>query len=351
MAARVSNPKPPRKPQRASGKPQGNKSNAAKGASPTARNAGGAHETAKRSRTLHDANTPNARRPGVARDSKFSDEQRTRHDRGDGGDPRGLRDQQTGPQARGSREARSSLPLDGEQVEGRRAVRELLVAAKRSVKAVFVSNELDQSDLIDEIKALAGPALRMVTTDRIHELARTESHQGVVAHAEPLKNVELLTLARDRLPFIVILDGVTDPGNVGAILRTADTAGVTGVVLPRKRSVHVSPTVAKSAAGAVEHVPIALVSGIPGAIDRLKRERVWIVGLDGDASQTLDDLSIATEPLALVLGAEGRGLAALTKRRCDILIKIPMYGHVESMNVSAAGAVAMHEIARRRART
>ena len=350
----MSNPKPPRKPQRASGKPPPNKSSAAKGSSPTARNTGGGHETAKRPRTVHDANSPNARRPGVARDSKFSDEQRTRRDRGDDSDLRGFREQQNGSQVRGSRSAReprSALPLDGEQVEGRRAVRELLVAAKRSVKAVFVSNELDQSDLIDEIKALAGPALKMVTTDRIHELARTESHQGVVAHAEPLKNVELLSLAHDRLPFIVILDGVTDPGNVGAILRTADTAGVTGVVLPRKRSVHVSPTVAKSAAGAVEHVPIALVSGIPGAIDRLKRERVWIVGLDGDASQTLDDLSIATEPLALVLGAEGRGLAALTKRRCDILIKIPMYGHVESMNVSAAGAVAMHEIARRRART
>lgn len=333
MAARVSNPKPKRQPPRQSGKPaSGKPAKPSKGAKP--------RTEAPRKPGANSTRTP--REPGVARDVKFANDSRGRRDAS------GARGDRV---ARDDRPRRSELPLDGEQIEGRRAVRELLAAAKRNVKVVFVSNELDESALIDEIKLLAGPALRMVPGERIHELARTESHQGVVAHAEPLKNVELLTLAHAPMPFIVILDGVTDPGNVGAILRTADTAGVTGVVLPRKRSVHVSPTVAKSAAGAVEHVPIALVSGVPGAIDRLKRERVWIVGLDGDATQTLDDLTIATEPIALVLGAEGKGLAPLTKRRCDVLVKIPMYGHVESMNVSAAGAIAMHEIARRRART
>ncbi len=244
---------------------------------------------------------------------------------------------------------RSSLPLDGEQVEGRRAVRELLVAGRRRAKKIYISNELDPSEIITEIQELAGPLLRMVNADRIAEFARTESHQGVVAFAEPIPNFEMLQLVREhRRPFIVALDGVTDPGNLGAILRTAETAGVTGVLLPRKRSAHLSPTVAKSAAGAIEYVPIALTSGIPGALDRLAKERVWIVGLDGDATQTLDDLQIANEPLVLVFGAEGKGLSQLTKKRCDVLVKIPMYGKVASMNVSAAAAVAMHTVARRR---
>lgn len=244
---------------------------------------------------------------------------------------------------------RSALPLDGEQVEGRRAVRELLVAGRRRVRSVHVAIDLEPSDILDEICDLAGPVLRKVTSERVADIARTESHQGVVAFAEPVQNVELVRLVQSAdVPFLVALDGVTDPGNLGAILRTAETAGVTGVVLPRKRSVHVSPTVAKAAAGAIEHVPIALCSGIPGAIDRVKRERVWVVGLDGDADQTLDDLQIASEPIMLVLGAEGRGLAPLTKRRCDLLVRIPMYGDLESMNVSAAAAVAMHAVARLR---
>ncbi len=246
---------------------------------------------------------------------------------------------------------RSALPLDGEQVEGRRAVRELLVAGRRKVKAVFVSNELDPSDIVDEIKMLAGSSLRMVAAERIFEVSRTESHQGVVAQAEPIPNLEMLQLVRDHeRPFIIALDGITDPGNLGAILRTAETAGVTGVLLPRKRSAQLSPTVAKAAAGAIEYLPIALTSGIPGALDRLSRERVWIVGLDGDATKTFDDLEVADEPLVLVFGAEGKGLSPLTKKRCDVLVKIPMYGNVESMNVSAAAAVAMHEIAKKRLR-
>ncbi len=246
---------------------------------------------------------------------------------------------------------RSALPLDGEQIEGRRAVRELLVAGRRRVKAVYISNALDASSIVDEIKQLAGPALRMVGPERILELSRTESHQGVVAVADPIQNFEMLQLVREHdHPFIVALDGVTDPGNLGAILRSAETAGVTGVLLPRKRSAQLNPTVAKAAAGAIEYLPIALTSGIPGALDRLSRERVWIVGLDGDATKTFDDLEIADQPLVLVLGAEGRGLSPLTKKRCDVLVRIPMYGNVESMNVSAAAAVAMHEIAKRRTR-
>jgi len=124
---------------------------------------------------------------------------------------------------------------------------------------------------------------------------------------------------------------------------------VTGIVMPKHRSAPVSATAAKSAAGAIEYVPIAVVGGIPAALERAKRAGVWCIGLDGDAKGTLTDLPFATEPLAVVLGAEGRGLAALTRKRCDALACIPMHGSMGSLNVAAAAAVACHEIARRRA--
>jgi 23S rRNA (guanosine2251-2'-O)-methyltransferase len=145
-----------------------------------------------------------------------------------------------------------------------------------------------------------------------------------------------------------VLDGVTDPRNLGAIVRAAETAGVTGVVMAKHRSAPVSATAAKTAAGAIEYVPFAVVGGIPAALERAKRAGVWCIGLDGDATTTLSDLPFATEPLAIVLGAEGGGLSPLAKRRCDTLAVIPMRGRIESLNVAAAAAVVCHEIARRR---
>ncbi|HEY1739053.1 MAG TPA: RNA methyltransferase, partial [Acidimicrobiia bacterium] len=208
--------------------------------------------------------------------------------------------------------------LGGEQVEGRRAVRELLVAGTRRVRTVTVSDGVERSDLLDEITELAGPQLRHAAAAKVAALARTEAHQGVVATADALVPADLAELARSPRPFLLALDGVTDPGNLGAVLRTADTAGVTGAILTRHRSAHVTPTVAKAAAGAIEYVPIALVAGIPNALERLKREGIWSVALDGDGDATLDDLALATEPLVLVLGAEGRGVSRLARERCDV---------------------------------
>ena len=156
-------------------------------------------------------------------------------------------------------------------------------------------------------------------------------------------------LATRRNPtFLVALDGVTDPGNLGAVLRSAECAGATGVVLPRHRAVHVTPAATKAAAGAVEHLPIALVSGLPAALLRLREHGVWSVGLDGDARRSLFDLPVADQPVAVVLGAEGTGLARLTKQRCDALVAIPQLGRLSSLNVAAAGALACFEVARRR---
>jgi 23S rRNA (guanosine2251-2'-O)-methyltransferase len=245
--------------------------------------------------------------------------------------------------------------LGGEQVEGRRAVRELLAAGRRRVRDVWLSEGLERSRLVGEIAELAaarGVPLRTVARARLDAEARTDAPQGVLARAEPLPEADLDSLARAApagpAPFLVALDGVTDPHNLGALLRTAECAGATGIVLPRHRSVHVTPTVAKAAAGAIEHLPMAVVPGIPAALSELRRAGVWAVGLDVDADQSLFDLAVATEPVVLVLGAEGRGLAPLARQRCDVVASIPQRGAVASLNVSVAGAIGCYEVARRR---
>ena len=151
------------------------------------------------------------------------------------------------------------------------------------------------------------------------------------------------------MPFLLVLDGVTDPPQPRALLRSAEVAGATGAVLPRHRSAHITPTVAKASAGAIEHLQLALVPGIPAALIRLKELGVWTVGLDGDAPTPVFGFAVATEPVALVLGSEGSGLGRLTRERCDLLVGIPGHGLIGSLNVAAAGAVACFEVARARA--
>jgi 23S rRNA (guanosine2251-2'-O)-methyltransferase len=141
---------------------------------------------------------------------------------------------------------------------------------------------------------------------------------------------------------------VTDPQNLGAVMRTAASAGATGVVLPRHRAVHVTPTVAKAAAGAIEHLPIAVVPGLPTALARARDLGVWSVGLDARADRSIFDVDVVTDPVLLVLGAEGAGLGRLTRQRCDVVAAIPLQGPLDSLNVSAAAAVACFEVARRR---
>lgn len=245
--------------------------------------------------------------------------------------------------------------LGGDQIEGRRAVRELLAAGRRRVKDLWMAEGLDEAPVLAEILDLAAEArvtVRSVARARIDGVARTEAPQGVIAFAEPVAEVDLEVLARrrsgERPPFILAVDGVTDPHNLGALLRSADVAGATGVVLPKHRTVHLTPTVAKAAAGAIEHLAFALVPGLPAALATLKGLGVWTVGLDAGGTDSVYDLTVATEPLALVVGAEGTGLSRLTAQRCDLLVTIPQHGHLESLNVSAAGAVALFEVARRR---
>ncbi len=249
--------------------------------------------------------------------------------------------------SKGSRPGRDAL--GGEQVEGRRAVLELLRAQRRAVRQVMVSSSSRSDPALDEIRTLAGDALRVVGAERIDAVARTDAPQGVVATAAPLPAADLDTLLRAPDAFLVALDGVSDPHNLGAVARAAETAGCSGLVLPRRRGAHVTPVVTKAAAGALEYLPIAIASGIPTALEHARRAGCWTIGLDAAAgNRTLFDLDLADQPLMLVLGSEGRGLARLTSARCDVLVSIPMRGEIASLNVSAAAALACHEIARRR---
>jgi 23S rRNA (guanosine2251-2'-O)-methyltransferase len=235
-------------------------------------------------------------------------------------------------------------------VEGRRAVLELLKAGRRRVRSVLLSGDVDRDPIVDEIAELAGPALRVAGRERVAAAARTEGHQGVVATAAPLAPADLDALLDDPRAFVVALDGVTDPRNLGAVMRVAETAGATGIVVPRHRAARVTPAVAKAAAGAIEYLPIALVGGIAGVLERASRAGVWSVGLDERAEQTVYDLTVSDQRVMVVLGAEGRGLARLTRDRCDVAVRIPMHGNLQSLNVSTAAAVVCHEIARGRER-
>ena len=262
---------------------------------------------------------------------------------------------------------RPTKGLGGEQVEGRQAIRELLIAQRRKVNEIWIAADLRRDgdgrddarndDSVDDIVALATAnrvPIAWVARKKLEAAARSEAPQGVLAFAVALPEVELTQFfkrRRDRAPFLVAVDGVTDPGNLGAIIRSCDGAGVDGVVVPRHRAVHVTPTTAKAAAGAVEHVPIALVGGLPSALQQMRDAGIWVIGLDDAADRSLFDIDdLATDAVCIVLGAEGAGLSRLVRERCDLLVGIPMLGRLSSLNVSAAAALATYEIARHRGR-
>jgi 23S rRNA (guanosine2251-2'-O)-methyltransferase len=238
-------------------------------------------------------------------------------------------------------------------VEGRHAVRELL-AGRRAVREVWIASDLEPSAQIDDIERLAARRhvrVLVVPRAKLERAAHTDAPQGVLARAAALEEADLDTLCRARrpVPFLMVLDGVTDPHNVGALLRSAECAGVTGVVLPRHRAAHVTATVAKVAAGAIEHLAMAVVPGVPSALRRMTDLGVITIGLDAAAPTSLFDMHLdARSPVALVMGAEGKGLAPLSRRRCEVLASIPQFGSLPALNVAAAGAVACFELARRR---
>ncbi|MDR7519818.1 MAG: 23S rRNA (guanosine(2251)-2'-O)-methyltransferase RlmB [Armatimonadota bacterium] len=254
--------------------------------------------------------------------------------------------------ARRAAARREDLTAGEIQIEGRHPVAEALRAG-RPLRKLIVSRASGAhrglGHLIGEARRRGIP-VQEVDPAVLRRLAQTQTPQGVIAYAAAhavvgLDDVLARARARGEEPFLLLLDGVQDPRNLGAILRSADAAGAHGVVIPRHRSAGLSPAVAASSAGAIEHVPVAQVSNIASAIDRLRREGIWVFGADPGASEEVYGVSLEP-PLALVVGGEGRGLARLVKERCDRLVRIPMYGATASLNVSVAAALLLFEVRR-----
>ncbi len=237
-------------------------------------------------------------------------------------------------------------------VYGIHPVEEAMRVRARALDYVVVWRDRKDAKLqrvIDLCRA-AGVSVRFAPREELTRLAGTASHQGIVAVVSARQYAEigdLVRARRGRHAFLVVLDGVEDPHNLGAILRTADSAGADGVIIPERRAVGITATVAKAAAGAAEHLPVARVTNINRALEELKKQNIWIVGLDESATQPYDALDYNMD-CALVLGAEGAGLHELVRRNCDFLVSIPMLGGVPSLNVSVAAAVVMYEAARQR---
>lgn len=250
------------------------------------------------------------------------------------------------PYEKGKRSSAQSA-LGAEQVEGHHAVHELLAASRRQVRKVWVS---DPGGELAELARRRGVRLEVKSPTVIAAAAHTTAHQGVLAWASPLQATALEDLLAGPTAFLLVLDGVTDPGNFGALIRTAACAGATGVVISKHRSAPLTPAAVKAAAGAVEHVPISQVPGIPAALRTLTDAGIWTVGLGPTGREELWRVPTLDGPVALVLGAEGRGLSRLAAERCDVVVRVPMVGPLGSLNVAAAGAVACFEVARRRSK-
>jgi 23S rRNA (guanosine2251-2'-O)-methyltransferase len=231
---------------------------------------------------------------------------------------------------------------------GMNPVLEALRAGRATRLSVSGRGDQRMQDVL-RAAAAAGIEVRHVDARELDRLARGGVHQGVVADvgAAPDYDVAELVSGAKAVPLIVVLDGVEDPHNFGAVLRVADAAGVDGVIRQTRRSAAIDGVAAKASAGAIAHVKIASVVNIARAIDELKEANVWTVGLAGDGGEPYAALDM-TMPTALVLGAEGTGLRRLVRERCDHLAAIPMRGHVESLNVSVAAGVVLFEAVRQR---
>jgi len=255
----------------------------------------------------------------------------------------------------------SSRPKSGAEVTtlpedmliGRNAVIEALKKG-RSINRLLVA-ENDGQGSVREIVQMArnsGVIVDSVPRNKIEVLVKGFRHQGVLAYTAPVEYTELediLTAAGEKTdaPFLLLLDELEDPHNLGALLRSADAAGVDGVLIPKRRSCPLSATVAKTSAGAVEYVPVARIGNVVQTIETLKKEGFWVVGADmkGTSDYYETDLTGAT---VLVVGNEGKGISRLVRESCDVLVRIPMVGQINSLNVSVAGAILMYEVLRQR---
>ncbi|MBR1695702.1 MAG: 23S rRNA (guanosine(2251)-2'-O)-methyltransferase RlmB, partial [Selenomonas sp.] len=246
-----------------------------------------------------------------------------------------------------------NLELPEDVLIGRNAVTEALRAG-RGINKILLADG-DREGQVSEIVALAkerGIILQFVERSKIEAVAGGLRHQGVLAYVAPVAYAELEDIlakaeAAGEPPFLLLLDELEDPHNLGALLRTADATGVHGVLIPKRRSVPLTATVAKTSAGAVEYVPVARIGNIAQTLKKLKEKGFWVAGADMDGTQNYYDADL-TGPLVLVVGSEGKGMGRLTKEQCDFVVKMPMVGKINSLNASVAGSILMYESMRQR---
>lgn len=240
-----------------------------------------------------------------------------------------------------------------DQVEGRNAVLELLESG-RDINKILVANG-EKHGSIHKILAIAKERKIIVTEmerNKLNQIAQTPNNQGVIAIVPPYDYCEVEDILeeakrKDEMPFILILDGIEDPHNLGSIIRTAETAGVHGIIIPKRRAASVNSIVSKVSAGAVEYMKIARVNNINETIRYLKEQDVWICGTDMDTNTiyTKQDYKM---PIAIVIGSEGFGMSRLVKENCDFLVKIPMKGKITSLNASVSAGIIMYEVVKNR---
>ena len=242
--------------------------------------------------------------------------------------------------------------FDENQLEGRNAILEVLRSGRDIEKLMVQKGNVEGTiKRIIAIAREAGVIIQEASRQKLDEISQTKNHQGVIAIVSAHEYVEIkdiLEVARSKGedPFILLLDGITDPHNLGAILRTAESAGVHGVIIPKRRSVGLNATVGKTSAGAIEYIPVARVTNIVKAMETLKKEGLWIACAD---MQGLDYFDTNMKgPLALVIGGEGDGVGRLVKEKCDFTAAIPMYGQIASLNASVAAGLLMYEVVRQR---
>lgn len=239
-------------------------------------------------------------------------------------------------------------------IYGIHSVLEALKSPDWPVEKILVEKE-SHNPRLRQIVGLArsqGVTVQFEPREALNRRADTASHQGVVAFVPAVRYVPEAELIRRAGPqaFFLILDGIEDPHNLGAILRTADGAGVDGVFIPHRRAVGVTDVVMKTSAGAAAHLSIARVTNVATLVEGLKKENFWIVGVDADSPTPWTDVAY-NQRIALVLGREGKGMHRLVRDRCDFLVRIPMRGEVDSLNVSVAAGVVMYEVVRQRSRS
>lgn len=245
------------------------------------------------------------------------------------------------------------MRVTNELIIGRNAVLEAL-RANREMNKIWISENARGSqmkELLDLAKR-SGALIQFVPKKRLDALAETPNHQGVVASVAAYEYATIDDLfataeSRNEPPFFLLLDEIEDPHNLGSIIRTADSAGVHGVIIPRRRSVGLTATVAKASTGAIEYVPVVRVNNLAQTIEQLKKRGIWFVGADAKGDQDFREVDY-TLPICIVIGSEGKGISRLVQQKCDFLVRLPMRGKVTSLNASVAAALFMYEAMRKR---